>query len=177
MSWPSKNDREEFEISGFIKAYARLPWRQDLEVESRQESPDYIVQDMASGQKYGVELTAVYLNDRSVPDVHMEETTGFTDIPYDQDAMEQYKNRLVGAIKKKVCKARKGYDLRYPIILSIYVNEYISIYLRKDELEEFVYRYEVMFDSVSPFCEVVFWNLGNGGVFRVRPERGNVGRA
>lgn len=177
MEWPSKSDRETFEIAGFIEAYTRLPEQQRFEVVSKQESPDYIVKDPTGGQEYGVELTSVYLDDRSVPDVHMKEAEGITDIPYDKEAMEQYTKRVVGAVMEKVCKARKGYDSRRPLILSIYVNEYISIYFGKEELEAFVRCYEGVFDSVSPFSEVVFWNLGNGGVFRVRPEQGAPGRA
>lgn len=69
-----------------------------------------------------------------------------------------------------MCKARKGYDLSRPLILAIYVNEYIAIYLGKSEFEEIVRRYAGVFDAVEPFTEVVFWNLGNGGIFRVRPN-------
>ena len=170
MKWSNKYDREAFEIAGFIDAYAQLPEGQRFEVVSKQEAPDYIVKDQRSGQEYGVELTSAYLSDRSVPDVHMKEESGVVDIPYDKDAIEQYTKRLIASVIEKVCKARKGYDSRRPLILAIYVNEYIAIYLGKEELEAFVRRYEGVFDTVAPFAEVVFWNLGNGGVFRVQPS-------
>jgi hypothetical protein len=170
MTWPQKTDREKFEIDGFIKAYMSLPETRQFEVVSKSESPDYIVKDKLSGEEYGVELTAVYQNNRSVPDVHNKDENGVVEIPYDNDELERYTKRLVGTIIEKVCKARKGYDSTRPLILAIYVNEYIAIYLGKTEFEDLVRRYEGLFDAVAPFTEVVFWNLGNGGVFRVRPS-------
>ena len=168
MNWPkNKSDRETLEITGFIEAYARLPEGRRFEVVSKSEAPDYIVIDKQSGQEYGVELTSVYLNNRSVPDIHMKGDSGC--IPYDKAAIEKYMNRLIDAIKKKVVKARKGYDLNQPLILAIYMNEYISIYLDEKKLNAFVNSYESVFDNIAPFTEVVFWNLSNDGVFRVLP--------
>ena len=169
MEWPKKTEREKFQIDGFIEAYARLPEGKQLQVVSKGESPDFVVRDKQTNDDYGVELTSVYLNDRSVPDIHMRDEPGVVDITYDRDELEKYVKRLVSAVSDKVCKARKGYDSSRPLILAIYVNEYISIYLGKDELEELVRRYEGVFDAVAPFSEVVFWNLGNGGVFTVKP--------
>lgn len=172
MNWPKKTEREKFEIDGFIEAYARLPEAQQLEVVSRGERgerPDFVVKDKQNNEEYGVELTSVYLDDRSVPDVHKKDEEGIVEIPYNKDELDNYMKRLVGAVIDKVCKARKGYDSSRSLILSIYVNEYISIYLGKSELEKFVRKYEGVFDAMAPFKEVVFWNLGNGGVFRVRP--------
>jgi len=170
MKWPNKSDREAFEIAGFIDAYARLPQGQKFEVVSKSEAPDYIVKDQQTGQEYGIELTSAYLNDRSVPDVHMKKESGVVDIPHDKAVIEQYSKRLIGAFIEKICKARKNYKTRRPLILAVYVNEYIAVYLGKEELEALTRRYEGLFDAVSPFTEVVFWNLSNGGVFRVRPS-------
>jgi len=126
MKWPNKAYIEKFEIEGFIRAYARLSESQQFEVMSKGEKPDYIVKDKKSGQEYGVELTAVYQNDRSVPDVHMKDEKGWIDIPYDKDEIERYKKRLVDAVKEKVHKAREGYDHSRPLILAIYVNAQLS---------------------------------------------------
>ena len=177
MKWPKKSERENLEIGGFIEAYARLPEARAFEVVSKGETPDYVVKDTRSGEEYGIELTSVYQNDRSVPDVHMKDIEGVVDIPYDKDEIERYTKRLVGAVIEKVCKARKGYESSRPLILAIYVNEYIAIYLGKTEFEQIVHRYEGLFDAVAPFMEVVFWNLGNGGVFRVRPSEDGSSRA
>ena len=170
MKWPRKTEREKFEIGGFIEAYVRLPEARRFEVVSKGETPDYVVKDKQSGEEYGIELTTVYQNDRSVPDVHMKDKKGVVEIPYDKDELKKYAKRLVSTVIEKVCKARKGYDSTRPLILAIYVNEYIAIYLGKTEFEELIRRYEALFDAVAPFTEVVFWNLGNGGVFRVRPS-------
>jgi hypothetical protein len=168
--WPNKQQREKFEITGFIEAYARLSEARQFEVVKRGEKPDYVVRDIATHEEFGVELTSAYIDDRSVPDAHMKDVSGCIDIPDDPHEIERYTKRLVRAVIEKVCKARAGYDRKNPLILAVYVNEYISIYLEQKGLEAFVHRYEAVFDSVEPFSEVVFWNLGNGGVFHVRPE-------
>ncbi|MGA2193441.1 MAG: hypothetical protein ABSG42_08730, partial [Nitrospirota bacterium] len=81
--------------------------------------------------------------------------------------------RLIAAVMEKICKARNGYDTSRPLILAIYVNEYIAIYLKKSDLETFVSRYESVFDAMAPFTEIVFWNLGNNGVLQVKPKKYN----
>ena len=169
-TWPRKPEREQFEIEGFIAAYARLPDSRPFEVVSKGETPDYVVRDVRSGEEVGVELTSVYLDDRSVPDVHMRDDDGLEEIREDEQELERYRNRLVGAILDKICKARKGYDRARSLILAIYVNEYVSMYPREAELQAFVKRYDGLFEAMTPFCEVVFWNLPNGGVLRARPS-------
>jgi hypothetical protein len=100
----------------------------------------------------------------------MRDEEGPVGIPDDKVELETYTKRLVGAIVDKVCKARKGFDLTRPLILAIHVNEYISIYLGEREVQEFARRYEGLFDAMTPFTEIVFWNLSNDGAFRVRPR-------
>lgn len=156
------------EITGFIEAYARLPEACKFSVVSKGETPDYVVKDLSTGEEYVIELTSVYLNDRSVPDIHMRDHKSPVNIPYDEELIEQYTKRLIAAIIEKICKARKGYDSSRPLILAIYINEYIAIYLNKPELETLVHRYEGLFDAMTPFTEIVFWNLGNGGVFQIK---------
>lgn len=172
MEWPDRETREAFEISGFIGAYARLPNSPVLSIISRGDKPDFIVREEKTGQEFGVELTAVYLDDRSVPDVHMrgeDPPKELIEIHYDKGQIEKYECRLISAVSDKIAKARRGYDLNRPLILAIYLNEYIGIYLAKPELDAIVSRNRPLFDAMAPFQEVVFWNLPNGGVFRVRP--------
>jgi len=135
MSLPGKTEREKLEVSGFIDAYAEFPEARTLEVVTKGEAPDYVVRDRATGQEFGVELTSVYIDDRSVPDVHMRKQEGFVEIPHDMEELERYEKRLIAAIIDKVCKARKGYDTQRPLILAVYLNEYISIYLGAKELQ------------------------------------------
>jgi hypothetical protein len=175
-TWPTKEEREDLEIRGFIKHYARLPHQRTLEIVERREKPDYFVKDVATRERFGVELTSVYLTDRSVPDEHIPPRPAhlFTSgIPYDEVELGRYKHRLLDAIADKVKKAKVGYDLSYPLILSIYANEYRKIFL--DELlewEQLVRDNESLFDNCYPFSEIVFWNLPNEMVFGVRPGKG-----
>lgn len=173
-SWPNRELREGLEITDFIAAYSGLPGSVRLEVVRKGEMPDYVVRDVQTGQEYGVELTSVYLDDRSVPDAHMRNEPDPVWIPDDEAQLEKYRTRLVGAIIDKICKARKGYDRSRPLILSVYVNEYISIYMRASEVQAFVRRYDGVFEGMAPFSRVVFWNLPNGEVVCVKPSRRNV---
>ena len=172
MQWPNREDREKFEIDGFIEAYARLPEARRLVVVRKSEKPDWIVVDPATAEEFGIELTSVYLDDRSVPDSHMAwHADGETrEIPYSKAALAQYKARLIEAIQQKIAKARSGYDATRPLILAIYVNEYVGIYLGQEELDELTRSNESLFDDMHPFSEIAFWSLGNGGIFRVRPN-------
>lgn len=171
MKWPDKEARERFEIDGFIEAYQRLPEGRRFAIVSKGEKPDWLVVDTASGEEFGVELTSVYLDDRSVPDRHMSwgEDEQNRNIPYSKETMRKYGARIIVAIEEKIRKARSGYDTTRPLVLSIYPNEYEGIYLGEEELQQLVKDNEELFDGMAPFCQIVFWALGNGAVFRVRP--------
>jgi hypothetical protein len=175
MRWPDRDRREAFEIAGFIAAYARLPGAVQLEVVAKGDRPDFIVRDVLSRQEYGVEVTSVYLDDRSVPDIHMREQTGAEQIPLDEAELEQYCFRLAGSILNKICKAREGYDRSRSLILAIYVNEYISLWMPLSKVDAFVKRYDDLFDAMAPFSQVVFWNLPDEGVLRATPRAGASG--
>lgn len=170
MNWPNKEESEQFEIDGFIKAYAPLPEARQFEIVSKLEKPDYILKDKLSGKEYGVELTAVYSDDRSVPDMHKRKRGNERGIPEDRAKIEIYMERIIRAVVEKICKARKRYDARRPLILAIYMNEYISIHIDKSELEQFARRYKGLFDAMEPFTEIVFWNLLDNGAFIVKPS-------
>lgn len=77
------------------------------------------------------------------------------------------KQRLVEAVQKKIRAARLGYDTSLPLILSVYVSEYIAIYLRVSDLEELVRGHGSVFEDIAPLSELVFWNLPNDEVFSV----------
>lgn len=172
--WPKKDNREELEIAGFIAAYRRLADAVPLEVVRKGEKPDYVVRDIRTGQEYGVELTSVYIDDRSVPDSHMHDDLDPVWMPPDEAELERYCTRLVGAIRDKICKARKGYDCSRPLILAIYVNEYISMYLPASEVQGLVRRHDSLFEAMAPFSQIVFWNLPNREVVRATPSRNSV---
>ena len=172
-TWPTKREREDKEIRAFINHYARLPQPRVLEVGERREKPDYFMRDTATGEFFGVELTSVYLTDRSVPDEHIPPIPAHLTtlgIPHNESEITQYKARLVQAVADKVAKAQSGYDLRYPLILSIYVNEYRAIFLdTRSHWEQLVDDNKFVFDHCHPFSEIVFWSLPNDMVLSVRP--------
>ena len=175
MNWPDKEKRQTYEINEFIKAYKKFSHGRQFTIkESGRERPDFILEDTKTGECFGVELTSVYLSERSVPDAHIknEASEEILEIPYCEKTIEEYKKRLFQSIVEKVKKARKGYDITYPLILSIYVNEYISIYIHDKECwDSFTKEQGNFWDSIAPFTEVVFWSLPNGGVFSIKAKQ------
>jgi len=156
MEWPSKKEKEDFEAQGFIKEYKRLPHGRNFVIEVEGENPDRLVRDISTNEQFGVELTAVYLNDRSVPDIHMQESPF---VHFEQSEIVQYEKRILRSVIDKVCKARHHYKKQYPLILSVYVNEYISLHMGMEYWNSFASRYNILFDCFTPFQEIVFWPL------------------
>jgi hypothetical protein len=169
--WPKKNDREEIEISKFISAYANIHKGRILVVHSKQETPDYFLKDSMTGEVFGVELTSVYLDDRSVPDKHMKPINGSEEIPYDHAAIDLHNSRLISTIKSKIQKARRHFDTLHPLILAVYINEYVSIYIENADFENLVRANETLFDGMEPFSEIVLWNLANDSAMSITPSR------
>ena len=157
MKWPTKKEREDLEIRGFIREYKRLSHGRSFIVEEEGESPDRILRDINTNKKFGVELTSVYLNDRSVPDFHKQEEGSI--IPFNKPEIEQYEKRILGSVIDKVCKARQHYKRDFPLILSVYVNEYISLHMGLEYWKPFASKYNILFDCFTPFEEIVFWPL------------------
>lgn len=173
MDWPQKNEREEYEIDCFIANYRNLPDAREFEIIERREKPDYFVRDINTNECFGVELTSVYLSDRSVPDEHqktIDQGIFFEGIPFCREEMEEFKLRMVNVIRDKVKKAKSGYDLRYPLILSVYVNEYRSIYMDRKEWGQFINENDDVFDFIRPFIGVFFWSLANEEALLVTPN-------
>jgi len=168
MDWPNKEDRENFEINEFIKNFKNLPNGREFKIINKREKPDFFVEDTKTNEYFGVELTSVYKSDRSVPDEHINSKDKNT--PFNREEIEKYKERIIEAIKSKVKKAQKHYDLRYPLILSVYVNEYCSIFMNRNEWQSFVDN-NGMFDLIEPFSGVFFWDLANGDALLVTPNK------
>jgi len=170
-SWPSKNDTENYEISEFLKVYKPSARVDEKRVPDR---PDYRVIDDVTGERFFVELTAVYLDNRSVPDVHkaaLARPAGtLLDISSDNEKLERYKSRILERVREKVRKARKGYDTSLPLVLSVYLAEYLAIFFMRERVDEFLRTNEALFDDVAPFREIVLWGLPNGGFCVIRPS-------
>ena len=91
-------------------------------------------------------------------------------IPYDPAEVATYQGRLIAKIRTKIAKARNGYDLRYPMILSVWCNEHRAIYLdTQDQWQVFVENNKVFFDDISPFAEIVFWDRPSNTTYSLRP--------
>lgn len=163
--WQDKKAREAFEIAEFIKHYERH-YGKCFEVVRKSERPDYVVKDGVTKALYGVELTAVYLSDRSVFEEHIH--PGSEILLEDPDVMEIYQKRILRTVSEKVQKARKGYELINPLLLSVYVHEYVSIYLGFDEWKAFEIKYKEIFGDVAPFIEIVFWPLPQGEAYFIK---------
>ena len=167
-SWPSRQARESREIAGFLEHYALLHSGRRLEIVEHRDRPDYILRDPATGAFVAVELTSVYRDDRSVPDLHMNDRA--LRIRYRAAAIDHYAQRVAECVRDKVQQARNGYDLTHPLILSIYANEYVSNYMNPPEWDRAVKAHKAIYDDMAPFAEVVIWPLPNRTVFRVRPR-------
>ena len=163
--WQNKASREAFEIAEFIKHYERH-YGNHLEIVQKVERPDYLVRDSKTQGLYGIELTSVYLSDRSVFEEHMY--PGSQIILEDPGVVETYKKRILHTVTEKVQKARNGYDISHPVILSVYVNEYIGIYLGVEEWKEFESNHKEVFENIAPFIEIVFWPLPSNEAYFIR---------
>ncbi|MCB1668351.1 MAG: hypothetical protein R3E73_13590 [Porticoccaceae bacterium] len=158
VNWPSKQERENWEIEQFIRHYERATSNIGLRVYLKSERPDYgLVSDILD-KKYGVELTSVYQYDRSVPDNHIPLQNDFKDIPYVSDDVERYLLRVLDAIQIKDKKARSGYSTEYPLLLSVYINEYLAIHIDSEQWSEFFLANNFRVED-SAFQAILLWPL------------------
>lgn len=151
--WPTRQQRELWEIERFIEHYRHLTGSQ-LTVVSRGEKPDFVVKDARTGEELGVELTSVYTTDDEVPTEHIPPGDG--ELPFSQKRVGRYQARLVEAIMGKAERARKTYDSCRPLILSVYANGHDSIFV---DWEDFLGQLHAQIRSIHPFKRVLFWPL------------------
>ena len=90
-------------------------------------------------EKFGIELTSEYLNNRNVPDKHVSNKCEY--ILENQKNTDAYESRILYRISEKIAKAQKGYDLNYPLILSVYMNEHETICMNEDYWRDFAKRH------------------------------------
>ncbi|MFL6261146.1 MAG: hypothetical protein ACJ76Y_15710 [Thermoanaerobaculia bacterium] len=166
VDWPAKEDRQKIEFDLFRRGYRTLENGCDIDLMQWREQPDCEVRDVETGEIFGVELTSVYLNKRRVESYRK----GLVKVPKRDPALiEAYQRRLLEAIREKVEKARSGYEIYPRMILAIYVGDIVAIHMdREDDWCRFHDEHREDFDNVSPFSEVVFFNLANDGVFSIK---------
>ena len=91
------------------------------------------------------------------------------DIPLNRREIEVFKDRFIETIRVKIQKARQ-YDLRNPLILSIYINEYRSIYMDRTEWSVLVKENKRIFDNMYPFHQIFIWGLANNDALLITPD-------
>lgn len=163
--WPNKKEREDYEICEFIRHYNTILLGHRVELVEMCDNPDAFVKDVLSKEIFGVELTSVYLDNKSVPGLHMNNEQ--TEIKDEIEKIDLYKKRIIKSVLAKKEKASQ-YNKRYSLILSIYVNEYVSIFMDKTVWYSFVNKNQNVFENISPFIDIVFWPLGNDSVFSMK---------
>ena len=165
-NWPlDKEDREEKELEYCLQSWAASDPSldgHDLAYVGRGEKPDRVVRNQRTGEEYRVELTAVYLDDRSAVDNHRMVRSQMTPLlSRDPAEIHAYLNCIARRVQNAVGKAH-SYDQRQDLILAMYLNEFID--LESNELERFV-RQHPAFQNIAPFVRIVFTGIGHGVVY------------
>ena len=164
--FPNKEERENWEVDAFIRSWGESDPAVDsgdLECVRRGEKPDRIVRNRRTGDEYGVELTSVYLHDRSVIDDHqMLKSQTRPWWLWSDEAVDAYLGRIAEKVEEKVDKAR-GYDRQHELVLAMYLNERILRDDFEERLQDFTRRHSA-FRSIAPFKRIVFTGIGFGVV-------------
>ena len=162
--WKNREEREVFEVQKFVECY-EMATAQKLEISQKGKppEPDFIVADHQSGALMGVELTSVYSDDRSVPDVHMK-LADLRMISYDPIEVERYLQQIVKKAKDKAELYARNHPGNMPLALSIYVNEYIAIHVDEEEWLEVGKKVR---EILGPFQMAILWSLPDDGMVAV----------
>lgn len=163
--WPNKEDRQQIELDIFLRDYSKLEYGGQIELVRWRERPDCEVRDVKTGQIFGLELTSVYLNKKRVEKYRR----GQFKVPKrDPDLIEAYQARLLKAVREKVEKARSGYEIYPRMVLGIFVGDVVAIHLDHEaDWHRFCEKHRSDLEEVSPFSEVVFFNLANSMICQV----------
>ena len=155
--WPGKEERAKYEIAQFLRYYSQVTSKQLIVKEIRSKTktePKFIIQDALTQQEIAVELTSVYLDDRSVPDVHMSNIKTNT-ISDDPVQIAKYLTRVEEQIVRKA-KLFSRQKNSMPLMLSVYANEYISILIEEEQWDAIGKRVSV---RMAPFEMIIVWPL------------------
>ena len=166
--WPlNKEEREDKELEYCFQSWSARDSSLDygdLVSVDRGEKPDRIIRNQKTGKEYGVELTAVYLDDRSVMDHHRmltsEEEPWFI---HDPAKVRAYLHCIVRRVQEKV-RIAQNYDNQRDLILAVYLNEPILSQYFTRELQDFIREHQA-FRSIDPFVRIVFSGIGEGVVY------------
>lgn len=166
--WPAKDEREKWETEKAIYYLSAKPGFGNLKVKSKRERPDYEVEELGTGRLIGVELTSVYVSDKSVVERHMEPKNKW--LPPNYEIRQAYFDRIIRAITKKVALAKSGYNVYETMVLSMYINEYEDIYNDMSDWKKWAKENDDTLDKISPFTHIIFWPLVNNSSFLLYPN-------
>jgi hypothetical protein len=156
LIFKDKQKREVCEVEMFLEEYnlvaSGAPWT----AHEHRDHPDYVIFSHSLNQYRLVELTSVYLHDSSVEKEHRFRHEEPIAIPYDAHKLEAYRNRIVRSVERKCATFRQEFDSQIAI-LSLYLNDYIAIYLSREELLELaILRFHQVAAS-GPFNQIAMW--------------------
>lgn len=150
------DEREAMEVELFLSEYNVIepggPWI----VLSHEDRPDFRIISETRGEERRVEITLVYLNNKSVIREHVRRMNGPIPIPYDAGKVERYKRQLVQAVETKCHRFKRGFGTNLAI-LSLYLNDYIAIYLAEEDLLELLLLHLPRVAGSGPFNQIVLW--------------------
>jgi hypothetical protein len=148
--------REAKEIVLFIREYNLIepgaPWT----ASTHRDRPDFIITSESNFEERAVELTSVYLDDKSVARDHVRRLRGPIPIPYDARKVERYKARIIRAVEKKCRSFADGFGGR-TAVLSVYLNEYIAIHMGQEDLFELLLIHLPRVAGRVPFNQILLW--------------------
>jgi len=148
--------REGLEIDMFLNEYNKK-YNTDFTILEKREKPDYFVKD-SNGKVLGVELSSVYMDDRVVFEHKKEELIEISYNPENhQEVRNRYFTRIIEKIEAKANKIKNDkYDSTYPIILSLYLNDYYCIHIKDSEWKYFFEVNDEHLSEISGFKEIFF---------------------
>ena len=170
MNKPNKIEREKFEIDNFICSYSEVK-NKDYEIVKKLDDqkadslPDYIVKDIDLDKQFYVELTTVYLDNKSFINRHWKDDKEIQEIDFNKDNICKYKKRVLDAIISKNKKAKKYPKEFDKLVLSIQLNEIEGIFINKNDWETFLKENETTLCKCINLNEVLLWNSGGKSVF------------
>jgi hypothetical protein len=159
LIFKDKQKRESYEIELFLRECNLITTGAPWTAYEHRDHPDYVLFSHPLNQRRLVELTSVYLNDKSVETEHRLRHAKPMAIPYNARKLEAYKNRILRAIERKCKTFSDGFEGEFAI-LSMYLNEYIAIYLSREELLRLVILRFHQIAGAGPFNQIVLWGGG-----------------
>jgi hypothetical protein len=168
----NKDIRQDLEVEMFLKHYNEH-YKSRYIVFQKRDKPDYFIKD-SLGNILGIELSSVYKDDKVVGTEHKpnHDENGLLEIPWDSNTHQEVRNhyfkRMFDKINNKRTKVKLGkYDTTYPIVLSLYLNDYYLIHIDESEWRTFVDINNDYFCKIKEFKEIFLIGIGPRNYFAI----------